>query len=357
MFSVNDVTATLLAGFASMVTGMVWWMSRLALLRRAQKRAPHQDATVDRREELERARQYRAGRSQKAGALLIFFSIAIWPMGLILDATIQYVHPGPSHGIIGGTIATGVTVASWSLWRRGHQLLVRISDLELSSSQRPKILYLRPFLVDRLDHASRPARPEMFPKTNVERIERALRPVGPFVALGDPTDRLPPFGTIPVYSGDENWQEKVQEMTRQAGTIILPTYLIQDDSSAFAWEVEHVIRLGQPERIIFMLTPLTALSVPVLKKRYAVFRDRFGHLFPRELPEDIGKSTFLYFQSDWTPHLLSYRDPPKINVPPGSSGEQRALVLRRLHVACGHPMEYAVSDMLAKRTVSLTRFR
>ena len=52
-----------------------------------------------------------------------------------------------------------------------------------------------------------------FEKTYEERLARTLRKVGPFVAVGDPTERLPLLGAARMYAADEEWQETVDELT------------------------------------------------------------------------------------------------------------------------------------------------
>ena len=42
--------------------------------------------------------------------------------------------------------------------------------------------------------------------THEQRLARTLRKVGPFVAVGDPTEELPLLGAARVYAADEAWQ-------------------------------------------------------------------------------------------------------------------------------------------------------
>jgi hypothetical protein len=148
-----------------------------------------------------------------------------------------------------------------------------------------------------------------------------LRKIGPFVAVGDPTERLPLLGAARMYAADEDWQATVGELIGRAGVVLLHT----GESDGFTWEVRHVIEYGAPERAILSLPLDAKRREPSRQERYDAFRRRFGDAFPRPLPEAIGHCQFAYFDADWTPRLLGERGAPL----PDGEGE-RARALRRL---------------------------
>ena len=91
-------------------------------------------------------------------------------------------------------------------------------------------------------------------KTRYEdRLARALRKVGPFVAIGDPTERLPLLGAVRMYAADEDWQARVSDLIGRAGVVLLHA----GGGDGFTWEVRHVVEHGVPERVILSL-PLDA---------------------------------------------------------------------------------------------------
>ena len=141
--------------------------------------------------------------------------------------------------------------------------------------------------------------------THEQRLARTLRKVGPFVAVGDPTEELPQLGAARVYAADEDWQTTVDELTARAGAVLLQT----GDSDGLAWEVDHVVALGAPERMILALPPPGGRRA---QAPGATTRSGAGSatLFPRRLPESIGHCTFAYFDTDWTPRLLGKRGVP-----------------------------------------------
>ena len=105
------------------------------------------------------------------------------------------------------------------------------------------------------------------------------------------------MGAARLYVGDDAWHQTVEELLGRGGTIILHA----GDSPGLDWEVERIVALDEPERIILGL-PLGGDQRR--EEMYATFRTRFGDQFARGLPEGAGESQFVYFDADWTPHRL-----------------------------------------------------
>ena len=282
------------------------------------------------------------------GTLFRVLAVAVWPAGLAVIVAAQLAGPGAGHTIASGLTATVVPLASGLFWRRGRQLQVSIADRAPLDRQRPQILYLRPFLVDQVDRHNRAGHHEVFPKTTVERMQRCLRPIADLVSVGDPTDRLPPLGTNLVYPPGA-WQDVMRELTTKADIVILPTYLISEDPSGFDWEVEHVVGLGAPDRVILLLTPPGIYRALTPQEQYAAFRDRFSPLFPRGLPDTIGTNNVLYFDPNWTPRMLAYVGGPSVDLPESCPDRLRRLVLHALMDEFGSPRLERMQGFLRRR--------
>ena len=303
----------------SCVGGLVIWLA--ALIPRLLER-PRRNKPTDRHELVAWARAARAAHSRRVGTLMIAAGILVWPVGAMVAAVLSFL-PGLTLVILAPMVTFAITGVSAAFLRRGGKMRVKAAEQVLDTDPRPPIVYLRPF---EFDHASRAATYHDIKTYEVE-ITRALRSVAPVVAIGDPTEELPELGSVRIYADDAEWERKIEDLTSRGGTIILHV----GDSAGLAWEVSHVVGLGQPERII--LSAGGALS-------YADFRRKFGHIFPRGLPRDReGISLFLYFDPDWTPRWLPFgggrRKSRAFDVPSGSAGEQRAMVLRRLSSVLG----------------------
>ena len=281
--------------------------------------------SVERHEQLSRASAARAQRDRGVGLLLILLGVAFWPVVFLVF--VVFWLSGVDVGDWPNAVGSVVFVISLALVTRGRRMRVGGAERVLAEDLRAPIVYLRPFGVDGAAIASRMSSrarisPRMgFEKTYEERVARTLRKVGPFVAVGDPTERLPLLGAARMYAGDEEWQETVDELTDRAGVVLLHA----GEGAGLAWEVHHVIGLDAPERVILSLPLHAKRKEPSRQERYDAFRRRFGDAFPRPLPDAIGHCQFLYFDADWTPRLLGDRG----TAPPAGESE-RARSLRKL---------------------------
>ena len=281
---------------------------------------------VERRERLARASAARAHRNRGVGLLLMSLAVAFSVGGFLVLVVLWYaagVHPGDW---LSGVVFVVYTVMLW-LFTLGRRMRISGAEHLLAEDVRPPIVYLRPFGTDRAEIARRLSSwvrispREGFEKTYEERLTRTLRKIGPLVAVGDPTERLPLLGAARTYAPDESWQETVDKLTGRAGVVILHA----GDGNGLAWEVDHVVEGDTPERVILSLPLDAERKEPSRQERYDTFRRRLGDAFPRPLPEAIGHCQFLYFDADWTPRLLGER---RTALPAGAN--ERARTLRRL---------------------------
>ena len=280
---------------------------------------------VERRERLARASAARAQRDRGVGLALLSLGVAFW-LGVFLVFVVLWLA-GVNLGGWPAGVAIPVFGVSLALVTLGRRMRVGGAERLLAEDVRAPIVYLRPFGADRAEIAKRMSSRqrisprERFEKTYEERLARTLRRIGPFVTVGDPTERLPLIGAARMYAADEEWRETVDELTARAGVVLLHA----GEGDGLAWEVRHVIELDAPERVILSLPLYAKRAEPSRQDRYDAFRRRFGDAFPRPLPEAIGHCQFLYFAADWTPRLLGERGTP---LPAGESEPERAL--RRL---------------------------
>jgi hypothetical protein len=280
---------------------------------------------VERREQLARASAARAHRNRRVGLLLIALGVALW-LGVFLVMFVLWVR-GADLGNWPEWLGLPVFIVALWLVTRGRRMRVSGAERLLAEDVRAPIVYLRPFDADEAQIANRWSSHlrisprEGLEKTYEQRLARTLRKVGPFVAVGDPTERLPMIGAARMYAADEDWQETVDELTARAGVLLVHA----GETEGLAWEIRHVVELDAPERVILSLPLLAERRQPSRQERYDAFRRGSGDAFPRPLPETIGHCQFLYFESDWTPRLLGERGKA---LPTGES--ERATALRRL---------------------------
>ena len=274
-----------------------------------------------RREQLARASVARAHRNRRAGLLLIWLGVAFWS-GVFLVMFVLWVG-GTDLGSWPEWLGFPVFVVALWLVTRGRRMRAKEAERVLADDARPPIVYLRPFGADAGQIANRwSSRLRISPREGLEltyeqRLARTLRKIGPFVAVGDPTEPLPMIGAARLYAADEDWQETIDELTDRAGVLLMHA----GEGDGLAWEVRHVVEQDEPERVILSLPLLAGRKERSRQERYDDFRRRSGDVFPRPLPETIGHCQFLYFDPDWTPRLLERGKA----LPTGESERARAL--------------------------------
>ena len=281
---------------------------------------------VERHEQLARASTARAHRNRRVGLLLMSLAVA-FGLGVFLGVVALWYGAGVHVGDWFSGVGFVVYAVSLWLFTLGRRMRVTGAERVLAEDSREPIVYLRPFGTDRAEIARRLSSwvrispREGFEKTYEQRLKRTLHKIGPLVAVGDPTERLPLTGAARMYAPDEEWHETVDELAGWAGVVILHA----GDGDGLAWEVQRVVGLNAPERVILSLPLDAKRKEPSRQDRYDAFRGRLGDVFPRSLPEKIGHCQFMYFDADWTPRLLGERGAA---LPADES--ERAQVLRQL---------------------------
>jgi hypothetical protein len=189
-------------------------------------------------------------------------------------------------------------LGGWSAvsWVTGSQHLARDGVSVLRADTRAPVLYLRSFEMD--ERAGRNPSPRSY-RTEEQQFKRVFRRVGPFVALGQPEERLPPAGAARIYAADTAWRAHVLELIRGAAVVLI----VAGTSASLMWEIDQAAALVPPQRIVVL--------VPFGKDQYEHFRSQvtaqFGSLLPDWQQGDRRRNTgiraAIYFEADWTARL------------------------------------------------------
>jgi hypothetical protein len=144
------------------------------------------------------------------------------------------------------------------LLRRSRRLAAVYANELLKHDPRPPVLYLRSFQDDqvlRTDLVGSRARAQAWRRFIRGRLEElmalAVRGIGPFVAIGAPTEQLPPLGAARAYFSDDTWQSAVIRWVDSAGLIIAvvgPTKWIR-------WELDTIVGRDAVTKLIILLPP------------------------------------------------------------------------------------------------------
>jgi hypothetical protein len=185
----------------------------------------------------------------------------------------------------------------------GLRFCARRGEQSLRTDRRKPFLYLRSFVEDRSwlgDEGLLMRLLLLFRGGWYQNYERrlvlALGDVGPVVAIGKPSEKLPPFGAARIYIRNAlDWQRVVSDLVGAARAVFLRI----GQTPGFRWEVEHIVAKCEPRKIVFCLPPRDR------ERMYAYLRENFTGVFPKPLPARLGEAMFLTFRSDWEPVLLT----------------------------------------------------
>ncbi len=162
-------------------------------------------------------------------------------------------------------LLTGALVFSYLAYRAAAPDL----DETLRADTRPPVLYLRVFKGEERVFARLPRRARDVLSQNFNRYSRSPNKLyqtfeefftdsirtrlGPFVALGNPQDSLPPLGAGRTYTSDNTWQEEVKRLATDALCILAPI----SQSKNLKWELGYLRQSGLLKKL-FILTPPAA---------------------------------------------------------------------------------------------------
>ena len=136
----------------------------------------------------------------------------------------------------------------------GLRLAAKRGEKVLSQDPRPPVVFLRSFEIDE-DIAG--VTEESLEFSSIEKQAAKylkLRKLGPVVAVGKPTDVLPPPGALPrLYFGDKEWRKGVSSLFKDAKLVIL----IAGTTKGLFWELKEVVKTVPPGKLV------VAVSIPV----------------------------------------------------------------------------------------------
>lgn len=188
----------------------------------------------------------------------------------------------------------------------------------LAQDHRSPVLLLRSFD----DDEKKSGRYTRWPESIEELLISELSSVGPVIAIGRPGEKLPALGAARFYTTDDAWQDEVQRRLSNAGLCVF----LAGTSKGLNWEIKQAVACMDPTRLLFCLPfpyrqdslLLERVSrIPLRLRRafnakashredaYRRFCESVSTILPAMLPDQVDDGYFLYFESDWTPHLLS----------------------------------------------------
>ncbi len=198
---------------------------------------------------------------------------------------------GGASQVFGGVVALIGLIVVFSLWERSAQHLVPLADEVLERDRRPPILYLRSFESD----------------SEVSSLEELLAAmlgrVGPFIAIGQPGEKLPKLGAARKYVGESEWKPYVATTLSRAAMVVMRA----GRTTGLGWEVGQCVRRLDPRRLVVL--------VPSDEAQFQAFRQQAGEA-GLALPDYPSRSVAPYragefcglvcFAGNWQPRFIPF---------------------------------------------------
>ena len=101
--------------------------------------------------------------------------------------------------------------------------------------------------------------------------EAVTAQLGPFVALGNPHDRLSPDGAVREYAPDDIWQQRFLDLARSATCIFVSV----GGSANLQWELEQIKQQGLSQKLCLFTSPRVPGSDTGILQRLRRARKKF----------------------------------------------------------------------------------
>jgi hypothetical protein len=189
---------------------------------------------------------------------LAIAGIAAVPLLFALAAALQRHDPALEDALAGhGAIALFALPLWGVLLALGRRLAQPNAERLLATDGRPPVLLLRSFSDDPQQVRARNvlARYLFLGLRKDLRLEAAisgeLSRLGPFVAIGQPGERLPQLGAARAYFTDDEWQTAVIDWMERARLVVMVAGL----SNWVTWELRQLALRGQLGKLLILLPP------------------------------------------------------------------------------------------------------
>jgi hypothetical protein len=145
---------------------------------------------------------------------------------------------------------------------------------------RAPIVYLRSFASDEGEILSSWWKPIFLlnrfgmVETDEEALSRIFSAIGPFVAIGNPSEWLPTRGALRIYRTDENWREAVRDLMARACLVIVRV----GNTPGLLWELNIVASLVDNNKVVFW-NPTHTTYTAKGRKILATFANVIGEIF------------------------------------------------------------------------------
>ena len=186
-----------------------------------------------------------------------------------------------------------------------RQLRARNAEKELARDKsRHPIFYLRSFNLEQWNPPSIRSLLLGQGATAEEKLVGVVRRAGPVIAIGRPDEQLPRLGAARFYVTNDLWRQKVADVVQVSQLVVWTTGVTE----GLRWEISHLLRSVPIDRLILWAHPhLLGVDERSREEEWSRFHAELGGMFPTTLPGTLGKTQFIYFDADGTPHAVAPR--------------------------------------------------
>ena len=122
-----------------------------------------------------------------------------------------------------------------------------------------------------------------------------FRKIGPYIALGRPSEELPELGSSKLYVSDHEWQDTIRGFLSRSRLVVFRAGI----TDSLKWELFEIVRTVSPRKTLMIL--------PVRELDYVSFIQWANSIMPVPLPERFPSSRLVRFDDAWTPSSLPCR--------------------------------------------------
>jgi hypothetical protein len=167
----------------------------------------------------------------------------------------------------------------------------------LIKDPRGPILYLRSFAHDSSEFKAALLDIGQWMIPEEHKLVGKLALLGPTIAIGRPSDRIPPSGSARLYVDDSAWKETVMTLLDCSQLVVLRI----GHSAGLAWEFSAVREQVPPRRVLIY----TGRFLYQRRASFPIFRQLCADHLKADVSDDLGKYCIVGFDEDWRGYGLA----------------------------------------------------
>lgn len=220
--------------------------------------------------------------------LFFFFAGLIGACGLaILPFFVNVIYPRAAL-----VVPLLFGIGAWKVARFGLRLRSPNAAALMQRDTRPPVLYLRSFEHDDLMEDS----DSSLRRGADEQLLSVLNFLGPVIAIGRPTERIPRLGAARIKMKSDDWQAQARELMERSQLLVLRSGFTEE----LLWEFGETSRLSKPKPLLICAPIPQEDSVTNTQQQFERFKRALAKSFPSAataLPDQLANTRYFFFDS------------------------------------------------------------